>query len=129
MTTKLPPDDNVAWKVWVGSIVAVVLSTVAVTARLVARRLSAAKFWWDDYFILLALVSKRREDMFLKTVRCVGTKSLGRFYNGVWVLCAGFCWLIMTTADISSTWERGTSFISGRYDVCIQSVLHQPSCC
>lgn len=52
----LPPDDDIAWKVWVGSIVGVVSATVAVAARLYARKLSAAHFWWDDLFIVLALV-------------------------------------------------------------------------
>ena len=57
MPTAIPPDENIAWKVWVGSIVGVVLSTLAVTARVVARKLSAAHFWWDDLCIILALVS------------------------------------------------------------------------
>lgn len=67
MAPALPPDENIAWKVWVGSIVGVVLSTVAVIARVIARRLSAAEFWWDDLFIVLALVSEawngQRTDM------------------------------------------------------------------
>ena len=33
-----------------------VLATLAVAARLVARKLSVAKFWWDDLLIVLALV-------------------------------------------------------------------------
>ena len=53
----LPPDVSDAWKVWVGSIVSVVLATIAVAARLAARRISAARFWWDDYTIIMALVS------------------------------------------------------------------------
>lgn len=50
------PNVSEAWKVWVGSIVSVVLATIAVAARLAARRISAAKFWWDDFTIVLALV-------------------------------------------------------------------------
>lgn len=63
MATARPPDENIAWKVWVGSIVGVVLSTVAVIARIVARRLSAAEFWWDDFFIVFALVSRSSTDV------------------------------------------------------------------
>lgn len=33
-----------------------VLSIVAVSARLVARRLSKVALWWDDYTIIVALV-------------------------------------------------------------------------
>lgn len=33
-----------------------VLQTIAVVARLAARKISAANLWWDDYTILLALV-------------------------------------------------------------------------
>ncbi|KAL8702705.1 MAG: hypothetical protein Q9201_004126 [Fulgogasparrea decipioides] len=55
MSSTLPPDDSLAWKVWVGSIVSVVTATVAVGLRLFARRISAAPYWWDDYTILVAL--------------------------------------------------------------------------
>jgi hypothetical protein len=34
----------------------VVAATLAVALRLVARRLSAAKYWWDDWMLVLALV-------------------------------------------------------------------------
>ena len=51
-----PPNVSIAWKVWVGSIVSFVLATVAVFARLLARRISSAKLWWDDLTIVLALV-------------------------------------------------------------------------
>ena len=56
MPSSLPPNEDIAWKVWVGSIVGVVISTIAVTARVIARRLSAAHFWWDDWLIIAALV-------------------------------------------------------------------------
>ena len=53
----LPPDDSLAWKVWIGTIVSVVSATVAVAARLLARKISAAPFWWDDWTIIASLVS------------------------------------------------------------------------
>ena len=49
-------DQSVAWKVLLGSIASVVLATAAVVLRLIARRLSDAPFWWDDYTIVAALV-------------------------------------------------------------------------
>ncbi len=57
MPIPLPPDDSVAWKVWLGSVVSVVLATIAVALRLFARKLSAAPFWWDDWTIVASLVS------------------------------------------------------------------------
>ena len=33
-----------------------VLATIAVIARLVSRKLSVAKYWWDDLTIVLAWV-------------------------------------------------------------------------
>ena len=33
------------------------LAISAVGLRLLSRRLAGAKFWWDDWFILLALVN------------------------------------------------------------------------
>lgn len=32
------------------------LASVAVGARFLARKLSAARIWWDDYILLVALV-------------------------------------------------------------------------
>lgn len=48
MAIPLPPNDSVAWKVWLGSVVSVVLATIAVALHLFARKMSAAPFWWDD---------------------------------------------------------------------------------
>ena len=57
MSKPLPADDSVAWKVWLGSVVSVSSATVAVALRLLARRISNATFWWDDWTILASLVS------------------------------------------------------------------------
>ena len=39
----------------------VVLATLSVAFRLLARRMSAAKFWWDDAIIIVAVVSEPEE--------------------------------------------------------------------
>lgn len=39
-----------------GTIALVGAATIAVALRIVARRISAAKFWWDDWNLVLALV-------------------------------------------------------------------------
>ena len=44
-------------EIYGGSISLIVLAILLVFARLVARKLSRAKFWWDDLLIVLALVS------------------------------------------------------------------------
>lgn len=59
MSNTNPLNDSLAWKVWLGSVVSVVLATVAVVLRLVARRISAAPFWWDDFTIIASLVRNR----------------------------------------------------------------------
>lgn len=41
-----------------GTVPLMVLATIAVAARLVARKLSVAKYWWDDLLVVLALVRK-----------------------------------------------------------------------
>ena len=38
------------------TIIMTVLATVAVALRILARRLSSADFWYDDYMCLFALV-------------------------------------------------------------------------
>ena len=41
-----------------GTITLIVLASIAVAARIFARAISVAKFWWDDYVIVLALVKR-----------------------------------------------------------------------
>ena len=60
------PSESAGWKVLGGSIVSVILATIVVVLRLVARRLSDAPYWWDDYTICGALVS----DLELRTDKC-----------------------------------------------------------
>ena len=50
-------DESAEWKVLLGSILSVILATTVVALRLVARRLSDAPYWWDDYTICSSLVS------------------------------------------------------------------------
>ena len=38
------------------SVALIVLSSILVILRLISRRLSAAKFWWDDTLIVISLV-------------------------------------------------------------------------
>lgn len=52
----VPPDESRVWRVLVGSIVSVVLASIAVTLRMIARKMSGVGYWWDDYTILAALV-------------------------------------------------------------------------
>lgn len=44
-------------EIYGGTISLIVLATIAVVARLAARRVSVANLWWDDLTIVLALVS------------------------------------------------------------------------
>ena len=53
------------------------LSTVAVTLRLFARWSSAAKFWWDDWVAVLALVRLSRRPWQDRTLTYSGI--LGNF--------------------------------------------------
>lgn len=53
----LPPDEHLAYRVWISTIIVTVLATVAVVARFLARHLSNANLWLDDWTILIALVS------------------------------------------------------------------------
>ncbi len=50
------PNANMAWHIWVGTITTLVPATLAVILRLIARYISSASCWWDDYTIVLALV-------------------------------------------------------------------------
>ena len=49
-------DDDIAWKVWLGSIISVLCATAAVISRLLAKRMSSARLWWDDWIIVASLV-------------------------------------------------------------------------
>ncbi len=80
MAIPLPPDDSVAWKVWLGSVVSVVLATIAVALRLFARKLSAAPFWWDDWTIVASLV--RRLWIRIRFRVCLGRSELLTSFSG-----------------------------------------------
>jgi hypothetical protein len=55
-----PPDADLsatqAPRIIGASVVLIILSTAAVVLRFLARRLSRAGLWWDDWTILFALV-------------------------------------------------------------------------
>ena len=48
--------DSRASNLYSATIPLVVVATFAVGSRLVARKISAAKYWWDDWTLVLALV-------------------------------------------------------------------------
>ena len=48
--------ENQSTRIIATSVVLILFSTIAVVLRLIARRLSKAGFWWDDWTILGALV-------------------------------------------------------------------------
>lgn len=56
MTSTQNPDDNIAYHIWIGTIVTLVPATIAVVLRYLARHLSRAGLWWDDYLIVVSLV-------------------------------------------------------------------------
>lgn len=51
---------DITWHIYVGTIAAIVPATIAVALRFFARYVSSAGFWWDDYTIVLSLVSVGR---------------------------------------------------------------------
>ena len=48
--------QNQGPRIVVINIVTLIVAVIAVTLRLISRRLSAAHFWWDDGLIILGLV-------------------------------------------------------------------------
>lgn len=50
------PGENIAYRIWIGTIVTVVPATVITTLRFIARTVSRVGLWWDDYTIAVALV-------------------------------------------------------------------------
>lgn len=47
---------DITYKVTIATVFGMVLPTVAVTARLMARRVQRLSLYMDDYFIVIALV-------------------------------------------------------------------------
>lgn len=47
----------------------IALSATAVTLRFLSRRLSKVSLWWDDWLILIALVSRERRSL-VHSLRC-----------------------------------------------------------
>lgn len=50
------PGDDIAYRIWIGTIVTVVPATVITALRFIARTVSRVGLWWDDYTIAVALV-------------------------------------------------------------------------
>lgn len=51
------PGDDIASRIWIGTIVTVVPATIITALRFTARIVSRVGLWWDDYTIAVALVS------------------------------------------------------------------------
>jgi hypothetical protein len=54
--TQDQPNENISWRVLVGTIVSIVPATICVILRFVARNVASAGLWWDDYTIAVSLV-------------------------------------------------------------------------
>ncbi|OQE37327.1 hypothetical protein PENCOP_c010G03362 [Penicillium coprophilum] len=50
-----PPNANISWRIYVGTIVSIIPATISVILRFVARNISHAGLWWDDYTIAVSL--------------------------------------------------------------------------
>lgn len=49
-------DDNISYRIWIGTIVPVVPATIITVMRFTARLVWQVGLWWDDYTIAVALV-------------------------------------------------------------------------
>lgn len=68
-TTSLPSDD-IAWRIYVGTITTIVPATIVVILRYIARYVARAGLWWDDYTIVAALVSTQAFSILQKDLKC-----------------------------------------------------------
>ncbi|KAL4947390.1 hypothetical protein BDW69DRAFT_178501 [Aspergillus filifer] len=48
--------EDIAYQIWVGTIVTVVAATIAVVLRFISRYIAKAGFWWDDWVIVASLL-------------------------------------------------------------------------
>ncbi|KAJ5970944.1 uncharacterized protein N7479_000862 [Penicillium vulpinum] len=49
------PNDDISWRILVGTIVSIIPATICVILRFIARHIARASLWWDDYTIVGAL--------------------------------------------------------------------------
>lgn len=63
--------------IYKGTVFQIVLATVSVAVRLVARQKSPAKLWWDDFTVVVALVSWRRNNPLFQLTSNVPDLRLG----------------------------------------------------
>ena len=80
-------DQSRVQEVYGWTISLIVLATFLVIARIIARRHSAVKLWWDDVAIVVALVSEVQQD-FLKSSEL--TSNTIRWLPGAWAHAVGF---------------------------------------
>ncbi|KAL5339240.1 hypothetical protein BJX70DRAFT_364791 [Aspergillus crustosus] len=48
--------DDISDRVWIGTIVTVVLATIAVCLRFLSRHIAKAGYWWDDWVIVSSVI-------------------------------------------------------------------------
>jgi len=56
MSAPVNMNDSISGRVIAATVIGMVLPTISVLMRIVARKLKAAKLYGDDYLIVLALV-------------------------------------------------------------------------
>lgn len=69
------PQDDISWRIWVGTLTTVIPATIIVILRFVSRHASRAGFWWDDYTIVISLVNTSQPGI-LDMIRVTNTLSL-----------------------------------------------------
>ena len=62
-------DESRTSQIYGGTISLILLATILVVARLYARKASAANLWWDDFVIVVALVSENQSASILSRLK------------------------------------------------------------
>ncbi|KAJ5111427.1 hypothetical protein N7532_001962 [Penicillium argentinense] len=67
------PHNDISWRIWVGAFSTIIPATVVVALRYVARYVSRAGLWWDDYTIAVSLMF----NWAMVSLRCVQVAKFG----------------------------------------------------
>ncbi|KAJ5816708.1 hypothetical protein N7447_008941 [Penicillium robsamsonii] len=94
-----PPNDNISWRIFVGTVISIVPATICVILRFIARNVARAGLWWDDYTIAVSLSFMAVQLLYFTNAVITKTSLLFLFYR-IFGIIRGFRWVLWATGFV-----------------------------
>ncbi|KAJ6178544.1 hypothetical protein N7519_009005 [Penicillium mononematosum] len=105
------PDENISWRILVGTIVSIVPATICVILRFIARHVACAGLWWDDYTIAVSLIPLYDYGRHAQYVSAEKVKGFGKSFMAVQLVY--FTNAVITKASLLLLFHRIFGVVRG----------------